>query len=88
MRMVIKSLLTLYRLLAGIVVLLPLAINLTLQGGITASLIYAPSITLLALIVAVYFDQKIEIGLSKLSKKANSARKLGSSCKFCFFQFK
>jgi hypothetical protein len=57
--MLTHSLLVTYRFLAGITVLIPLVVNLTIKGGPVASFIYAPVITLLILLVAVYFDDKL-----------------------------
>lgn len=48
-----------YRLFAAIVILIPLIVNLTIKGDVIASFIYAPSVTLLALVLAIYFDGKI-----------------------------
>lgn len=48
-----------YRLLATLVVLTPLMINLTIKGDVIASLVYAPSLTIVALVLAIYFDSKV-----------------------------
>ncbi|WP_372769715.1 hypothetical protein [Pseudoalteromonas sp.] len=48
-----------YRLLAALVILLPLVINLIVKGDIVWSFIYAPIFTMLAFILAVYLDDKI-----------------------------
>ena len=48
-----------YRVFAILIILMPLVINLTVKGGITASLIYAPILTIIALLIAVYLDGKV-----------------------------
>ena len=51
--------LTSYRLIATLAVLAPLAINLITQGGLVTSLLYAPLLTLVLLLLSVYCDTKL-----------------------------
>jgi hypothetical protein len=51
--------LTSYRLIATLAVLTPLAINLITQGGLVTSLLYAPLLTLVLLLLSVYCDTKL-----------------------------
>ena len=55
----INVILGFYRILASIMVLLPLFINLTARGDVVASLVYAPVATILVLIAVIYFDEKL-----------------------------
>lgn len=65
-------LLILYRIFAGIIILLPLVLNLTLDASLVSSLIYAPVATLIALILAIYYDEKIKNVLSKPTRNTMS----------------
>ena len=57
----ITNLLTIiYRVISGMVVLMPLIVNLIMQGGIAMSFIYAPLLSLVALFIAIYYDGKLE----------------------------
>ena len=55
----INVILGFYRIMASIMVLLPLFINLTARGDVVASLVYAPVATILVLIAVIYFDEKL-----------------------------
>lgn len=57
---------TFYRLFSGIVVMLPLIITFVIEGGPVASFIYAPLASLLALFVAMFFDEKLVKSLSQV----------------------
>ncbi len=54
-----KIIITCYRVLAGIIILLPMVLNIVLQGDIVTSLIYAPVTSLAAAVIANYYDEKI-----------------------------
>ncbi|MFY8350973.1 hypothetical protein AAEU29_10600 [Pseudoalteromonas sp. SSM20] len=60
-----QTLLIAYRLVAALVISMPLIINLTIKGDIVSSFIYAPIFTILALVLAVYLDDKIEHSLQQ-----------------------
>jgi len=50
---------SIYRILAAIIIALPIVINTLLHGNIVVSFIYIPSLCLLLTSVAIYFDTKL-----------------------------
>jgi len=51
----------LYRIIALLIMSIPTAINVYIQGGIVSAIIYVPLITLVLSGVAIFIDGKLEV---------------------------
>ncbi|KPH63776.1 hypothetical protein AMS58_02690 [Pseudoalteromonas porphyrae] len=54
-----KALLICYRIIATVIILMPLILNVVMRGDVVASFIYVPLLALVLLLIAVYCDDKL-----------------------------
>jgi hypothetical protein len=56
-----KIMMVIYRVIAVLLLSMPIAINIIIQGGIVSSIVYVPLITLALSGTAIYIDGKLEV---------------------------
>jgi hypothetical protein len=64
-----------YRVLMGLVIALPITINYLLGGDLVTSLITIPSLCLVLAIIAIYGDKKLSTALNTIKLHSNSNNK-------------
>jgi len=55
-----KIIMVIYRIMAVVLLSMPMAINILIQGGIVSSIVYVPVITIALSGVAIYIDGQLE----------------------------
>jgi len=56
----LKIMMVMYRVVAVLLLSMPMAINFIIQGGIVSSFVYVPLITIALSGIAIYIDGKLE----------------------------
>jgi len=60
-----KIIMVIFRVIAVLLLSMPMAINILIQGNIVSSIVYVPLITLALSGIAIYIDGKLEVLLSR-----------------------
>ena len=60
-----KIIMAIYRVIAVLLLSMPIAINILIQGDIVSSIVYVPLLTLALSGIAIYIDGKLEVLLSR-----------------------
>jgi hypothetical protein len=60
-----KIIMVIYRVIAVLLLSMPMAINILIQGNIVSSIVYVPLITLALSGIAIYIDGKLAVLLSR-----------------------
>ncbi len=61
-----SKIMVIYRFIAVLILSIPIAVNITMQGSIVSSIIYVPLITLVLSVIAIYMDGKLETLLMRV----------------------